>query len=185
MRPLWYFDIEVRATSMREEAAQQSLPVMARLLRTLHSYFATNPNKFAIALPRLRTGKLRHVGNVVRVFAETNDDFFGLVDWIKNNARIAPYVTKSFPQAVEEKHIQGWEEYRRYRVPSRSSRLVKCRENRIASSAQIPYLRIKSAGNGGVFSMHISVEPGSKTEYCSPTSYGLSGENRFSLPVLP
>ena len=84
MRPLWYFDIEVRATSMREEATQQSLPVMARLLRTLHSYFANNPNKFAIALPRLCTGKLRHVGNIVRVFAETNEDFFGLVDWIKN-----------------------------------------------------------------------------------------------------
>lgn len=181
MRALWYFDIEVRASSMHN-GATQSLPAMARLMRNLHGYFGQNPDKFAIAFPRLRMGEFRHPGNVIRVFTENRDDFDGLVEWVKNSPRIAPYVSKSFPQLVEEKNITGWMEYRRYRIPSRGSRLLKCRDNRIKSSEDMPYLRISSEGE--TFSMHISASEGNKTHQCNPTSYGLSGENRFSLPVI-
>jgi hypothetical protein len=181
MRALWYFDIEVRSSSMKE-GMMQSLPVMARLIRNLHGYFGQHPDKFAIAFPRLRMGEFRHPGNVIRIFTEIRDNFDGLVEWVKNNSRVAPYITKSFPQSVDEKNITGWMEYRRYRIPSRGSRLLQCRDNRIKSSEEVPYLRI--ASNYEVFSMHISASEGIKTDRCNPTSYGLSGKNRFSLPVL-
>lgn len=182
MRPLSYFDIEVRSSNM-QEGALMALPVMARLMRNLHGYFAQHPDTFAIAFPRLRMGEHRHPGNVIRIFAENRDAFEDLVTWIENNTRIASYVAKSYPREVEKQKIIGWIEYRRYRIPSRSSRLQVCRDSRIKSSEQVPYLRIASSV-GEAFSMHIIANEGIKTDICNPTSYGLSGSKPFSLPVF-
>lgn len=182
MQPLYYFDVTVRGTNM-QDGVTMSLPVMARLLRILHGYFAHHPNKFAIAFPRLRMGEFRHPGNIIRVFAESRDEFDGVEDWIGANERVAPYVTKSYVLRVDPQKIFGWMEYRRYRIPSRNSRLLVCRDNRIKSSEEVPYLRMSSSC-GEAFSMHISASPGVESERCTPTSYGLSGEARFSLPVL-
>ncbi len=185
MRPFYYVDYQARASTMQDLAAHQSLPIMARLWRSLHGYFVENPGKFAIAFPYWRCGERRHVGNVIRVFAEYEKDFEDLSERLKNNENIAPYITKSFFQAVEDKHIEGWMEYRRYRVPTRHAKLQQYREKCWNNAEEIPYLRLKSASNYNVFSMHIIASNGQKTDHCHPTSYGLSGESRFSLPVLP
>lgn len=180
MRPLAYFDIEVRASSMKD-GANLAVPILARLLRNLHGYFAKYPGKFAVAFPYLRMGEHRHPGNVIRIFSENRAEFDGIVQWIENNDRIAGYVNRGYPKIVEDKSIIGWREYRRYRIPSRNSRLHACRDYRIKSSEGVPYLRIASSA-GEAFSMHISAMEGVRTEFCNPTSYGLSGKQRFSLP---
>ncbi len=182
MIPQFYFDIEVRASNM-QEGSYVALPIMARLTRSLHGYFANHPDKFAIAFPKLRMGEFRHPGNIIRIFSEARENFDELVNWIENIPRIASYVCKKFPREVQDKNIIGWMEYRRYRIPSRSSRLQKCRDYRIFLSEQIPYLRIASSC-GEAFSMHLIAIEGSKSEICNPTSYGLSGIDCFSLPVL-
>jgi hypothetical protein len=182
MQPLLYFDIRIRAATM-QEAAGSACPVMARLLRCLHGYFAQHPDTFAVAFPRLRMGAVRHIGNVLRIFAATAECIEQLEEWLGKNNRVAPYIKKGAIQIVEEKNIIEWMEYRRYLIPSRSSRLLDCRDYRIKSSEEVPYLRIASA-SGDAFSMHICAIQSAKSESCTPTSYGLSGEHRFSLPVL-
>lgn len=93
MRPLLYIDIQVRYTQAEDEFST-AIPIMARLVRCLHGYFAQNPNKFAIAFPQLRMGEVRRMGNMIRIFMETKDDFYGLNKWFQNNDRIAPYVQR-------------------------------------------------------------------------------------------
>ena len=183
MRPLVYFNIEVAGSSMQSAAASQSLPVLARLLRTLHGYFSQHPHKFAIAFPRLRKGEFRHPGNVIRVFAEKLEDFVGLVAYLENDQRIWSYIRVDYPRMVDITKIKGWLEYRRFRIPSQKTRTLICRDHRIKVSEEVPFLRISSS-NKNSFSMHIDAIPSEKTEKCEPTSYGLSGCTRFSLPDI-
>ena len=155
MRALVYVDIETGH-------------VMAQLLRSLHTYFVKHPNTFALAFPRLRMGAERSLGDVVRVFAQQIDAFAGLMEWFHANHRIKSALICRAPNYVDNSKIIKWIEYRRYHI---------------GSAKDVPYVRMRS-GRGDIFMLRICALESVATPECYPTSYGLSGERRFSLPVL-
>lgn len=185
MLPKHYLDIEVRGAASRGPAAMAALPVLSRLLSALHKVFDSYPGRFAVALPRMRTGRARHPGNLMRVFAEHRADLDIICTALAANERILGYVRLGLIQESPEEPERGWMEYRRYRIPSRRSRLEKCREYRLKAGDELPYLRIGSASNGQAFSVHIAAVPGARPDHCAPNSYGLSTATRpFALPVV-
>jgi hypothetical protein len=185
MLPNHFLDIEVRGAASHGPAAMAALPVLSRLLAALHKLFDSYPGRFAVALPRMRTGRVRHPGNLMRVFAEHRADLDIICTALAANDRILGYVRVGIIQdAPAEPHL-GWIEYRRYRIPGRTSRLDKCREYRLTASDELPYLRIGSASNGQAFSVHIAAIPGTRPQKCEPNGYGLSTATRpFALPVV-
>lgn len=177
---MFYMDLSVNGSTMQ---FTNSIPVITRLMKVLHGYFGQNPGLFAIAFPDLRVGGARHPGNRIRVFAKDRDHFDGLVEWLENNDRIAPYVNRGFAKRVDESKVSEWVEYRRYRIPSEKSSRTELREKRLEKSSAVPFMRIVSS-SGHAFSMHIEAIKAEKCEGFTPTSYGLSGVSRFALPIV-
>lgn len=185
MLPKRFLDIDVRGAASHGPGAMAAIPVLSRLLSALHKIFDSYPGRFAIALPRMRTGRARHPGNLMRVFAEHRADLDIISAALATNDRILGYVRIGVTLDVPEEPPLGWVEYRRFRVPGRTSRLDKCREYRLGASEELPYLRIGSASNGQAFSVHIAALPGSRPQICEPNGYGLSTATRpFALPVV-
>lgn len=182
MKPLVYFDAEVRGGAKDEGLA---MPVMERLMAILHGVFRQQPGKFAIALPGARTGRGRHPGNVIRVFAETRDDLDLLVTSIHDHHVIRDYVTLGDPRKVPPDFSGPWREYRRYRITNRGSRLDKCREYRLQQASELPYFRSLSKSTGHGFGVYVAPMEGEPADDCQPDSYGLSVSTRpFALPML-
>ena len=185
MNPRTYFDIEVRGAASTGGGQIPALPVMTRLVGVLHGIIRDHPGKFALALPRMKTGELRHPGHVVRVFAESQDDLDVVVDALTANERIQGYVSFGYPKKVPDDFSGPWKEYRRFRVPGNGSRLEKCRDYRLQAANKLPFFRSASKSNGHAFSLHVDCIDGAPSSDCRPDSYGLSVATRpFALPVL-
>lgn len=185
MNPRAYFDIEVRGAASTGGGQVPALPVMTRLVGVLHGIIRDHPGKIALALPRMKTGELRHPGHVVRVFAESQVDLDVVVDALTANERIHGYVSFGYPKKVPDNFNGPWKEYRRYRIPGNGSRLEKCRDYRLQAADKLPFFRSASKSNGHAFSLHINCLDGSPSMDCRPDSYGLSVATRpFALPVI-
>lgn len=185
MKPHAYFDIEVRGAASTGAGQIPALPVVTRLISLLHSLFRDHPGKFAMALPGMRTGEMRHPGHIVRVFTENRDDLYLIQDALQHNERIHGYVLYGRHSDVPENFDGAWVEYRRYRIPGTRSRLEKCREYRMNHADSLPYVRLGSKSTGQAFSLYFEVRPGEKTVDCEPDSYGLSiPTKRFCLPEI-
>ena len=185
MEPNAYFDIEVRGASSTGPGKTPALPVVARLISLLHSIFRDHPGRFALALPRMRTGESRHPGHIVRIFAESRDELYLIQEALQQNERIHGYVLYGRHNDVPENFDGEWVEYRRYRIPGTRSRLEKCREYRMNHADSLPYVRQGSKSTGQAFSLYFEVLPGEKTVDCEPDSYGLSiPTKRFCLPQI-
>ncbi len=185
MKPHAYFDIEVRGAASSGAGQIPALPVVTRLISLLHSIFRDHPSKFAMALPGMRTGEMRHTGHIVRVFTENRDDLYFVQDALQQNERIHGYVLYGRHSDVPENFNGEWIEYRRYRIPGTRSRLEKCREYRMNHADSLPYVRLGSKSTGQAFSLYFELRPGEKTGDCAPDSYGLSiPTKRFCLPDI-
>lgn len=185
MTPKEYFDIEVRGASSSGKGRIPALPVVTRLVFILHGIFRKYPDRFALAFPRMQTGELRHPGHVVRLFAGSRDDLDIVHNALEENDRIAGYVRTNYQKKVPDNFNGPWKEFRRYRIPGNSSRLLQCRDYRLKASENLPFLRLMSKGNRNVFSFHIEQREGERPETCQPDSYGFSVPSRaFALPAL-
>lgn len=185
MKPKEYLDIEVRGASSGGGGRIPAIPLITRLVAILHGVFRNHPGRFALAFPRMKTGDLRHPGHVLRVFAESRDDLDIIVDSLRKNERIAGYIRVNYPRRVPDDFDGPWKEYRRYRIPGNGSRLEQCRDWRLKHAGSLPFLRLRSKGNGHIFSFHIEEREGGRTDDCRPDSYGLSVPSRaFALPVM-
>jgi len=97
-------------------------------------------------------------------------------------------------RAVPEGYNGPWTEYRRYRIPGRSSRLTESRGRRIEAGNSLPFLHSHSKSNGQAFSIRVLAVPQiqalapalDNTTGIAPDSYGLSVPTRpFAVPDLP
>jgi hypothetical protein len=157
--------------------------LMAQLLRNLHTYFVKHPNTFALAFPHLCMGAQRRMGDVVRVFAQHPDVFIGLTQWLSANHHLAPHVIFSAPIYVDTTKVIKWIEYRRYHITPQHSHLPACSKYHIELAKDVPYVRMRNR-HGNNFMLRICALESVATTECYPTSYGLSGEKRFSLPMM-
>ena len=186
MSPRAYFDIEVRGASSRGAGQIPALPVMTRLFHVLHGIIRKHPGCYALAFPNMKSGKSRHPGHIIRIFADSRDDLDKIVNSLTENERIHGYIRYGYPKTVPDNFKGPWKEYRRYRVPGTGSRLDKCRQHRLNTSENLPYFRATSKSNAQGFVLFVECLDGAPSSECKPDSYGLSVPTRaFSLPMLP
>lgn len=186
MKPQAYLDIETRGASSTGGGRITALPVVNRIVRILHGIFRTQPCRFAIAFPRMRSGEARHPGHIVRVFAESRDDLDGVAKELQSNERLRGYVRYEKIKEVPDGFQGPWKEYRRYRIPGTGSRLDRCRQYRLAASEKLPHFRLASKQTGQEFVIFVECRDGIAPGDCQPDSYGLSVPTRaFTLPVVP
>lgn len=188
MKPRAYLDLRASGSGNEEGGAAPSLPYLTHLMRVLHGVFRHEPLKFALALPELRTGERRHPGRTLRVFTEYRDDLQLLRESVHNNATLKGKIRCSEFMEVPEGFAGPFREFRRYRVPGKTSRLDACRVYRLAHAETLPYFRLTSKSGQGLQGFPVFVEPRdhvSSSPDCVPDSYGLSvAERPFALPVL-
>lgn len=185
MNPRSYFDIEIRGAASAGAGQIPAVPAMTRLVHVLHGVFSTHPGKFAIALPRMKTGDIRHPGHVIRIFADTRNELDVVADALNANERVRGYASFAYSKSVPQNFVGPWYEFRRYRIPGTGSRLDKCRQFRLEASEKLPHFRSKSASNGNQFVIFVDRRNGAASLDCAPDNYGLSVPSRaFALPMV-
>lgn len=181
MKPAAYFDITAKS---REDRG--TLAVVNRLMSILHGAIRQMPGRFALAFPQARQGGRRHPGRLIRVFAESREVLDDLVAAIEAHQVVRESAHLGYARSVPADFAGPWREYRRYRIPSRKSRLKRARSMRIEAADEMPYFRLTSRSNEQGFSLYLAVQPGRGPGDCQPDSYGLSVATRpFALPDLP
>lgn len=185
MTPKYYADLTARAAVDEATGTVQSV---SRLVFVLHGAFRTLGTAYALALPAMRTGELRHPGRVVRVFAETKEQLEDLLDNVEANSAMQRFIAGRIRQVPAD--FNGpWREYRRFRTPGRGTSKPEWRMKRLVIGDALPYFRGSSKSTGQVFSLRVQPLPAQAAHgiaECLPDSYGLSGcERPFALPELP
>lgn len=189
----FYMDIGIGTAPRRAQPASRGsgigITVMARVALIVHGVIRRQGEPLAIALPRMRTGEYCHPGDVLRVFARTRE----AVDWcaeaIEAHTTLREYVMVGRCRTVPSEHPGDWVEYRRYRIPGRSSRLTINRANRLRAGDKLPYLQVASRSTAQPFSLRVqplrhSGPLDGQGEHL-PDSYGLSLPSRpLALPDL-
>jgi hypothetical protein len=178
LSPTFYVDLEARIGSAPVHA-------VGRLVWVLHGILRQDPGLCALAFPLLRKGPERRLGNLVRVFSDSDAKLGRILQLLSENEGLRGHVRYGTPTRVPENFDGAWIEFRRYRIPNRGSRLKQSRHSRLDTGENIPFLRTTSKNNGHSFSLHIDAVPGTKPEMCIPDSYGLSVTTRsFALPAI-
>lgn len=159
-----------------------------KLLHIFHGVLKEKPGLFAVALPEMVVGdrRIRSLGNVVRVFAESTQDLYMLYDLIRKHF-VANYVNLGLPKDVPDDFRGTWTIWRRARVqnkPGIDDTNYRLTIKRVQSSNQV---MMKSKSTEQVFPFYYYRESGRpQTTEFTPNGYGLSTkENWFSLPDLP
>lgn len=157
---------------------------MGQLQFILHGVFTANGGKYAVAFPKSKHGSYRSLGDVARVFAESEADLYALYSALKGHSFIKNYVNVGLPQDVPTGFKGKWYVWRRIRV---KKSLNRNREASVQQAMENPYCNFRSVSNGHDFQMrYLREEADPQREAFTPTSYGLAtAEHKFSLPDLP
>ena len=193
MKNLFYSDVRINRVS------GDVLSIGTMLFSVLHGIFKSNEGKYALALPSIRTGDtVRHPGSIFRVFYENEDEGNRLFLLLTGHKSLGDKIAVSpRPIPVPSDFSGEWAEYRRFRIPSRKSTMLRdsmgnrsgittsLRIKRMNLAESLPFFRFNSKSTGQAFSLHIEQREGTPGEVFSPDGFGLSSETRsFALPVL-
>jgi hypothetical protein len=190
MQPNFFLDLAVRGTPSAGAGALTALPVLTRLVSTLHGVMWRSELELALAFPHMREGFHRHPGNVLRVYSTSLDELAQLTQRLRENERLDPHVHCHFPRSVPTAFDGPWVEYRRFRVRSRGSGRATARAGQIVQAESFPFFRLNSKRTAQVFSLHIqrllNGRQSSDNPFgFKPDSYGLStSEAPFALPMV-
>ena len=185
MRANCFLDIE--ALGAGEDMPHYA--VLSKAYHVLHGAFGGNKGKYAVAFPNARQGRTRTIGNVIRVFSETNADLYALIEKVKGHHLMRDYVRLSLPRDVPTDFNGKWMTWRRVRIQKKEG---VNRDKTIKRANESVFFEIRSSG-GNFFPLRLCSEPAKPqlTDFV-PNSYGLAsggnlkgvGLNLFSLPVI-
>ncbi len=176
-----YIDLIVSKEGLEFE--NKTLRDMKNIIKKIH-HLNKNGKSMVISFPKYRDGELKTLGNVVRVFAETEEELFEAikefeVQWNLTNIKISKI--KEFK--VSEKTI--FYEFLKFHVPRKNNKSLKIgyREECKVKAENYPYVVIESSSTQQRYSLII------QRKICEfkqeePNSYGLSSkESRVSIPT--
>jgi hypothetical protein len=187
MTPRVYVDLRITVSGGDARSLGVDPRATGLVFSVLHRCMRQHPGRFAAAFPE-GLGFLA----VIRVFASSRDDLDGLAEQLLQSQPVRDYAVLGYPRQVPEDFAGEWLQYRRYRIPTRTSDRKEgapCRARRLqeADRRRLPYLLVHSSSTGQNFGLRFEVLPGARnTEPCSPDSYGLARASApFSIPALP
>lgn len=189
MMAFYYMDVQTSGMHRGARMGATATAVISRAASVVHGIIRTHEITLALALPQLQVGERCHPGNVLRIFSRSPADLARCSESLAAHPVLRNYATLGEPTAVPSQHSGPWVEYRRFRIPGRSSRLTINRANRLRIGDELPYLRIASRSNGQPFSIRIQplrhAGPIDAVPLGIPDSYGLSLPSRpIALPDL-
>ena len=179
--------IDLHAT---QSAGAPSTHTLARVFGLVHAVRQRKGLMLACALPTMHMGHACHPGNQLRLFGLTRDAVDQVADELEAHPFVRDYIRMGRVRAVPEAFSGPWTEYRRYRIPGRSSRLTESRGRRIEGGNSLPFLHSHSQSNGQAFSIRVLAVAHAQEldprDAIAPDSYGLSVPTRpFAVPNLP
>ena len=180
-----YIDLHVA-----QSAGPSNTPVLARVFGLVHAVRQRQGIVLACAFPTMHMGHGCHPGNQLRLFGLARDVIDRVADELEAHPFVRDYVRLGRVRPVPENFNGLWTEYRRYRIPGRSSRLTESRARRIEAGNALPFLHSHSTSNGQAFSIRVmAISHGHALDIAdgiAPDSYGLSLPTRsFAVPNLP
>jgi len=181
MLPKCYIELQPSSNS----ADLPGYAVLEKTQHILHGAFA-DLGKYAISFPDSKQGtstnKKRSMGNVIRIFAETSQDLYDLIEKIKGHHVVRDNIQMSVPIDVPEDFKGTWSVWRRTRVAQGRS---EDRKRSVGYVEKAIFCEMRSS-KGHVFPLRVYREKGVKPkDDFSPSSYGLASlKNMYALPDI-
>ncbi|MHA3098818.1 type I-F CRISPR-associated endoribonuclease Cas6/Csy4 [Acinetobacter brisouii] len=130
--------------------------------------------------------------DILRIFAEKQDDLDELIEAIKGHWKIRDYTVLGAAIPVPTAKISGWKSYRKFRIPTQKAERTKLshqneplRDRRLKAAKEMPFFQVISQSTGQGFTVIIDVQESENAGYGLPDSYGLARkESPFALPVF-
>ncbi|MBN6744206.1 type I-F CRISPR-associated endoribonuclease Cas6/Csy4 [Acidithiobacillus ferrooxidans] len=187
MKALKYIDIHIHQGRDSQIPTAHGASNLQALLDVLHGAFVEFPGTFALAFPDVQVGEFRHPGRRVRIFAEDAESLCGLRTLVDHSDSLDFRVkVKGDVQEVPADFAGPWVEYRRFRIPGKTSRRPEFRAARIEKADTLPYIGVHSRSTDQYFVVYIDPIPTNGRLDGVPGGYGLSVSSRaVSVPDLP
>ncbi|UQG58976.1 type I-F CRISPR-associated endoribonuclease Cas6/Csy4 [Marinobacter sp. M3C] len=131
-----YMDIDIRVV------AGALVPVVAsQVVKVVHHFMANSDTEIALALPLMKTGEYRQVGERIRLYAKDRPELDELADMLEGNSSVKDHIAvkriKSCPENPE-----CWVAYTRHRHPRKSD--AKWRAEVSDKLTQMPVIYVRS-----------------------------------------
>ena len=186
MLPTCYFNIEVRGAHV-EGFGGACVWALQRTIGALHPTFKEHSDRYAMDLPVMRTsrsGGIRKLGHIVRVFCADNEAAELLANRLESNEALRDLVMIGRTKVFDANSYAGpWVTLRRFRVAPRMQ--PDNRKRDLALGDALPFVRTRSATNGNGYTlMFMRQRVNRNGDEGTPNSYGLSGAIPTHLPDL-
>ncbi|MCU4414461.1 type I-F CRISPR-associated endoribonuclease Cas6/Csy4 [Acinetobacter sp. WU_MDCI_Axc73] len=199
----YYLDIRVLESS--DDTDLKLGHIRNQIYTVLHGAFRKLPAHYALAVEM--SDKLKNKQeyfekkhdrpakpnfDILRVFAEKQDDLDQLIEAIKGHWKIRDYTVLGTAIAVPTAKISGWKSYRRFRIPTKNAERTQLsekkeplRDRRLKTAKDMPYFKVLSQSTGQGFTVTIDIQESEHAGQGLPDSYGLARqESPFALPVF-
>jgi CRISPR-associated endoribonuclease Cas6/Csy4 subtype I-F len=191
MTPLYYSELVLQIADPEEAAAANSSSLMNQAYGVIHGAIRVRGLSIGVALPDMKSGPKPTPGQRFRLFAQSAEVLREMLNSIAEHPGIAQFFAITRMQEVPSTYDGPWESYRRFRVPTRSSRTQDVRARRLDEARSQPHFKLGSRSTGQAFILHVQREAANEahqpfgTGPALPDSYGLASKERlFSVPAL-
>lgn len=191
MTPLFYSELVLQIADPEAAAAADTASVMSQAYGVIHGAIRVRGLTIGVALPDMKAGSKPSPGQRFRLFAPSAEVLRELLTGIAQHPAIAECFAITRMQEVPSTYDGPWESYRRFRIPTRSSRTQDVRSRRLDEARSQPHFKLGSRSTGQSFILHVQREAANEAHQpfgsgpAMPDSYGLASKDRlFSVPAL-
>jgi hypothetical protein len=191
MTPLFYSELILQIADPEAAAAVDTASVMSKAYGVIHGAIRARGLAIGVALPDMKEGPKPSSGGRFRLFAPSAEILRELLASIAEHPAITECFMITRTQEIPETYDGPWESYRRFRVPTRSSRTQAVRTRRLEEARAQPHFKLGSRSNGQSFILHVQREAATESHQplgagpALPDSYGLASKDRlFCVPAL-
>ena len=142
MKPQAYLDIRAFDAPVADEAGDHpsidyaaefatNIATVGRIMWVLHGAMRAAPGVYALAFPQWQEGVKRMPGGHLRVFAESRAALQTLTNNVGAHRIVRDYAHLGYAKIVPAGFAGPYYEYRRFRLPGKSSRLQRSEERRV------------------------------------------------------
>lgn len=192
MNPLFYTSIDIKRPKIESDSPMHIR--IAKVFSLVH-HRIRDGQKLAVGFPTMLD--LPGLGDSIRIFAESLSDIKELQEFLINTSNFEYIASFSFANPVPEDKVVGYEYYARFRIPCKKNskkfskdpeaqtKQEQLRRKRLAMSASLPFVNVRSASTARPFKLFIEKGNCVRGLQGEPDGYGLSRkQNIISLPVF-
>lgn len=183
LRYKYYIDIVISKEGF--ELDSKSLRDIKNIIKKIH-HLNKNNNNLALSFPKYREGENKTLGNIVRIFAQSEKELIDTIDDIEKTWHLLHLkVSKVKEFNINNKTV--FYEFLKFQVPGKNNKnpslKIGYREERKVKADNYPYVVIDSKSTNQKYSLIIQRKE-SELYQDGANNYGLSSANtKISIPT--